>query len=619
MERVCIVSASGQNVFFEELLAALDGAMTRAGIETEHAVDHFPRLRDGLAYLFVPHEYLPLTMPEAHPSSGQLQRSVALCTEQPGTNWFEDAAAVAANTARAIDINREGTRELRRRGVRADTLQLGYVPEWDRWGGDDSRPRPIDFTFMGGYTQRRAAALASCAPVLADRRAEIHLFDTSSPHTGESVSFFSGDRKWEHLGSSKVILNVHRSPLAYLEWQRVIGAMVNGCVVLSEHSLGTEPLVPGEHFISTDAAGIPGVLRALLEDEAWLASVRRKAYDTLRNELPLDGEIHLLVDALDQASQADIGLASRGRLRPFPKPRPPVCPPSEPMRLAEHRTEIDVVRMALKHVVTTQAALLREVRQGDGSSRPDTVERHGHRYRDEPNVSVVLTVFNYAALVGEAISSVAASDHEQFELVIVEDASTDRSLDVIREAIREHPWVPTTLVARGSNGGLAAARNLGIQHARGEYIFILDADNAVYPHCLSTLAEALHEDQEAAFAYGILEVFDSGGPRDLMNWLAWDPAQLRYGNYVDAMAMLRRSAVEAVGGFTPEPRLYGWEDFALWCALADQGARGTAVPSIVARYRSSIQSMISVTDIDASAAWTALTERYAVLTSSAAP
>ena len=47
--------------------------MTRAGIETERAVDHFPRLSDGLAYLFVPHEYLPLTMPEAHPSSGQLQ------------------------------------------------------------------------------------------------------------------------------------------------------------------------------------------------------------------------------------------------------------------------------------------------------------------------------------------------------------------------------------------------------------------------------------------------------------------------------------------------------------------------------------------------------------------
>ena len=96
MDRVCIVSASEQNVFFDELLTALEGALARAGIATSCAVDHFPRLEDGVAFLFVPHEYIPLTMPEAHPSAGQLKRSVALCTEQPGTAWFDDAAAVAA-------------------------------------------------------------------------------------------------------------------------------------------------------------------------------------------------------------------------------------------------------------------------------------------------------------------------------------------------------------------------------------------------------------------------------------------------------------------------------------------------------------------------------------------
>ena len=83
--------------------------------------------------------------------------------------------------------------------------------------------------------------------------------------------------------------------------------------------------------------------------------------------------------------------------------------------------------------------------------------------------------------------------------------------------------------------------------------------------------------------------------------------------------MIRRSAVEAAGGYTADRRLYGWEDFALWCALADMGLRGVRVPAIVARYRSSVQSMISLTDIDGSVAWTALTERYGVLTASAPP
>ncbi len=52
---------------------------------------------------------------------------------------------------------------------------------------------------MGGYTQRRAEALARCAPVLADRRASLHLFESALPHTADSQSFLSGERKWEHL------------------------------------------------------------------------------------------------------------------------------------------------------------------------------------------------------------------------------------------------------------------------------------------------------------------------------------------------------------------------------------------------------------------------------------
>ena len=616
MNRVCIVSASGQNVFFDELLAALEGALARAGVTTERAVDHFPRLEDGLAYLFVPHEYMPLTMPEAHPGGAQLKRSVALCTEQPGTVWFEEAAAVAEKAGRAVDINREGTRALRIRGVAAETVQLGYVPEWDSWGGDESRPRPVDLTFMGGYTPRRAALLAACGRVLADRRASIHLFDMRRPHTEDSAAFLSGESKWRHLAASKVIINVHRSPLAYLEWQRVIGAMANGCVVISEHSVGVEPLAPGEHFVSASAENIPFVLQALLGNDERLASIRQNAYDTLRQQLPIDAGIHVLAEALESVSSASAGVESPGARQPLPRPRPPKEPPPEYVRLADERSEMDVVRMALKQLVLGQMGLRRELSTSTEAPAADRVERYGHTYRSRPRVSVVLTVFNYENLVGEAIASVAASDYDGYELVAVDDASTDGSLAATRAAVQAHPWMPSTVVARGQNGGLAAARNLGIRYAQGDYVFILDADNAIYPHCFSRLAGALDEDPEAAFAYGILEIFGTAGPKGLTSWLAWDPYQLRFGNFVDAMAMIRRSAVEAAGGYTSDRRLFGWEDFALWCALADRGMRGVGVPEIVARYRSSVQSMISLTDIDGSVTWTALTERYGVLTSS---
>ncbi len=154
--------------------------------------------------------------------------------------------------------------------------------------------------------------------------------------------------------------------------------------------------------------------------------------------------------------------------------------------------------------------------------------------------------------------------------------------------------------------------------ARGEYVFFLDADNAIYPHALRRLAAALDEDAEAAMAYGVIEQFDAQGPTGLLSWHHWDPRRLAYGNYIDAMAMLRRSAVEELGGFPTDERLYGWEDFALWCALAQAGMRGTLVPEIVARYRTNRHSMIGLTNIDTAEAWSVLVERYPFLAEAAA-
>jgi glycosyltransferase involved in cell wall biosynthesis len=227
-----------------------------------------------------------------------------------------------------------------------------------------------------------------------------------------------------------------------------------------------------------------------------------------------------------------------------------------------------------------------------------------------------LTVYNYAHTVAEAIGSVAASDFTEKELVIVDDASTDRSRDVVKAALASHPGLTATLILRGSNQGLPSARNLGIEHARGDCVFILDADNAIYPHCLSRLLAALDADPDAAFAYGILEVFESSRHVGLESWRDWDPERLRYGNYVDAMAMIRRDVLTAVGGYTTDPRLFGWEDFALWCTLAERGWRGIRVPEIVARYRKALLSMLSLTDIDGRAAWAALLESHPSLAAS---
>jgi hypothetical protein len=612
----CVVSASGQNAFIGELLDALADALVGHGVAVERAEDHFPPLRDELVYVVVPHEYLPLTRETAHPTSAQLRRTVAISTEQPGTRWFDLAASLAERAGAVLDINALGVEALRQRGVTARHLQLGYVPAWDRWAGADAA-RPVDVMFLGAYTPRRGRALARCGTRLRDRRAMLRLTENRLPHTADDERFLAGDAKWRALAETKLLLNVHREQLAYLEWQRFAEAIANGCVVVSEHSLGFAPLVPGEHFVSVSLERLPHALDALLDDEERVARIRADAYDLLREQLPLARTIRPLTEAVDELGGRRIASNAARGTHAVPAPRQLTLPPTEPERLLTARSELDALRMGLKQVLLEQRELRRVVvalhEDQAGTPTRDTVTLHGAVRAPPPRVSVVLTVYNYAAHVAEAIESVAASEYRDVELIVVEDKSSDDSLAQIEATLRRCPWLRAKLIARARNGGLPAGRNLGLAYATGDLVFVLDADNAIYPHALGRLVAAMDADPECAFAYGIIEQFSEAGSTDLVSFLPWDPRRLRYGNYVDAMAMVRREALLLAGGYTTDPRLYGWEDFALWCTFAHIGLRGVGVPEILTRYRTSAHSMIAVTNIDVSAAWSALVGRFPFL------
>jgi GT2 family glycosyltransferase len=613
---VCFVSASGQNIFFGELLDALRRALEGTGVATQTAIDHFPLLAGNTVYVFVPHEYYALTMSSAHPTPAQLRRTIALATEQPGTQWFDQVADVAAQCAVTVDINRLGVAALRVRGVDARYLCFGYVPEWDHWHGS-SAERPIDVIFMGGHTTRRGAVLARMAPFLSSRRAALHLVESTAPHTEASADFLAGERKWRALARSKVIVNVHRSELGYFEWQRAVEAIANGCVIVSEHSVGFEPLVPGEHFVSASYDSLPQVVETLLNNVERRERIRRAAYDALRAEWRLADSITVLRDAaVHVLASAPHATLDPSQDPPAPAPKAPEFPPIEYVRLANSRDEISGLRMGIKHLLLEHRELKRQLASdADGDHGPTWTERtFGPSSAVAPRVSVLVTVYNYEHAVREALRSVGVSTFGDYELVVVDDASTDGSVARVEAALEAMPWVRARHIVRRRNAGLAAARNLAVERARGEFVFVLDADNAVYPHALERLVEALDGDQDAAFAYGILEKVETidaaTGAVDIIGWLGWDPGRLRYGNYIDAMALVRREAILAAGGYTTDYRLYGWEDFALWCAFAQAGWRGAHVKEIVARYVAAVHSMISVTNIDATEAYAVLARAY---------
>lgn len=225
-----------------------------------------------------------------------------------------------------------------------------------------------------------------------------------------------------------------------------------------------------------------------------------------------------------------------------------------------------------------------------------------------PKISVVIPLYNYAGMIEETLEAVKAQDLPDFGLVIVNDRSTDDSLDVAKRWTMANAGRFSTVrvLSNIENGGLSITRNTGISACESELLFFLDADNLIVPSCLRKLAEALDK-SDAAFAYSPLESFGSvqsvGGTR------VFDPLALAQFPYIDAMALIRRSALLQYDGYF-ELR-YGWEDYDFWLKLAENGEFGIQVPELLGRYRVHQSSMTNTnTSINLNEAIRLLTGRH---------
>jgi Glycosyl transferase family 2 len=276
--------------------------------------------------------------------------------------------------------------------------------------------------------------------------------------------------------------------------------------------------------------------------------------------------------------------------------------------------EVKQLRLSQIELTRRVAWLEETLRRGEPPPRSERVhESPAWEARESPSISVMTAVYEHERYVTDALESLAGSTFSDVELIVVDDGSGDRSGERVRSWMEAHPELPALLLRHPVNRGLPVARNTALAEARGERVLVLDADNEVYPAGIERLSRALDEDPEAAFAYGILETFDERGRRGFRGIRGWDVRRLRAGNYIDALALVRRSVLLELGGFVTDLRLYGWEDYELWCAIAAAGLRGAHVREVVGRYRLGGASMISTTNLSEREARAVLAERHPAL------
>jgi glycosyltransferase involved in cell wall biosynthesis len=210
-----------------------------------------------------------------------------------------------------------------------------------------------------------------------------------------------------------------------------------------------------------------------------------------------------------------------------------------------------------------------------------------------PAFSVVLKAFNEEDWIADAIRSVLAQTMTDFELIVVDDGSTDGTAAVV-EGFQTDPRVR---MIRQENRGVAAAINVGIGAARAPYAALIDADDFWMPGYLEAMRAALDSDPNAGFAYTDAWVLDHARARFWkMSSNAYlgepevppaDPdaflAALLEINFVFGLAAIRRTAFEAVGGI--DGSLRAAEDYVLWMRLLSKGFSAVRAPGRLAIVR----------------------------------
>ena len=589
--RLAFVASSAGNLFMHELLELLaDGARAR-GVQAEVVLDRWPEPEPGLACVAVPHEtfgFLP-------PSGDERRRTVALCTEQPGTTWFERAAAHAATCGAVVDVSRVGVLGLRREGITAAHVQLGWCPALE--AAPRHAERPVDVLYMGSAAPRREVLLSGYADVLWPWRSRLLI----PPHwakTRERGDFVVGDRKRALVAGAKLLLSVRRQPEGYFEWLRALDAIAGGAVLVAEHGAGFAPLVPGEHLVLGGARALGLLAEGLLRDPARREAIAAAALAFVRAELPMG--IDALMAAAEQASAQPLtGRGERAAPVAASGPESPARAPDDPVAAAAARRAI-TERRAAERAAATDPDALEELHRTPAYAACSA-----------PRVAVCVPAYQAAATLEAALRSVARQTiAPDLELLVHDDHCPDGSGELAATWARRHPELAVRVVRRAANAGLPAGRNALTALARARYVLALDADNELLPPCAERLADALDADPEAAFAYPILAVHAEGEPAGLLSSLAWDPELLAHFNPIDALALLRLSALEEAGGWTEDLDLYGWEDWDLWCALAARGRHGVHVPELLARYRRAPGSMLATTDLDQHAKLGRLAQRH---------
>lgn len=189
-----------------------------------------------------------------------------------------------------------------------------------------------------------------------------------------------------------------------------------------------------------------------------------------------------------------------------------------------------------------------------------------------PKVSVIMPSFNKAEYIRDSINSILSQTLEELELIIIDDCSTDNSVDIIK-SIKDFRL---RFYKNSKNEGISATRNKGIELSRGEYIALLDADDISPSYRLKDEAEYLDKNQDVMVVYGGCQEIDENGSQGKLYISPFQNpdfirAKLLIRDIIPNGSCMYRKSFIIDNDILYEDGYYGMDDYLFWVRCSTKG------------------------------------------------
>ena len=193
-------------------------------------------------------------------------------------------------------------------------------------------------------------------------------------------------------------------------------------------------------------------------------------------------------------------------------------------------------------------------------------------------ISIIMPCYNQGKYLSEAIESVITQNYDNWELIIVDDGSTDNSSEVAKHYVEKDNRI-SYIYQR--NAGPSAARNRGVRESKGIYLHFLDGDNKIAPKYLEIAIKYLESNKDCKLFYSRCRFFGERQGEFHLNYI--DYKHLLCWNSIDMACVIRREDFNSIGGFDENMR--GYEDWELFIRLLYHDDNIYKHPEILFFYR----------------------------------